>query len=411
MEGEKSRMEENRKEIAILGSTGHVGVAGLKLVRRFPDRFRVTALAAGSRVDPLFHQILEFRPRFVSLAGEEAAEALEKRLASEGVGNPPEIGVGESGSRAVVRAGKDGLLSAMSGLAGLHATLFALESGIRVALASKEPLVTAGRFLLEAAKKGGAELFPVDSEHAAIFQCLRAGRREDLERIYLTASGGPFFGKDGENTRNPGPREVLDHPVWRMGSKITVDSATLMNKGFEIIAAHVLFGLPEERIEVLIHPQAKNHSMVRFRDGAIVALLGETRMEPSIAHALAWPERLPLERPAFHAKDFCGWEFHRTPRGQYPCMDLAREALNRGGLHPAVLDGADEAAVSAFLNGGLPFGSIFPLIREVFERSTSLIAGTSEDSLEDALAVRARAKEEAVRRLGGVEPLRAAEGG
>lgn len=387
------------KKIAILGSTGSIGRSTLDVVARHRDRLQVVGLAAGSGGARLTEQILRFRPAVVSVKDERAARDLAARLDGRA---RPRIGVGTAGATEVaVASGADLVVSAIVGAAGLLPTLAALSAGITVALANKESLVVAGELMVRAAREAGAQLLPVDSEHNAIHQCLRAGRREEVDRIILTGSGGPFRGMDRSALERVSVEEALRHPTWSMGPKITVDSATLMNKGLEVIEASFLFGIPAERIDVVIHPQSVVHSMVRFRDGSVVAQLGAADMRHPIQYALSWPERWESAVAPLDILEVGALTFEPPDHERFPCLGLAREALRRGGTAPARLNAANEVAVAAFLAGQIRFVDIPAVIEEVLAEED----GSPADSVEDLLAADREARRRA-RAVIGSERIR-----
>ncbi len=351
------------KRIAVLGSTGSIGRNTLEVARKNPGRFRVVSLSAGNNTGLLREQIEEFRPEFVSVLTESALKELTK--------DSPisfESGFGEEGAvRAACHPDVDMTVSAITGASGLLPTMAAIKAGKDIALANKETLVMAGPLVMEEAARMGVRLLPVDSEHSAIFQSLSGHRKEDVRRIILTASGGPFLNTPYERLEKVTPEEALRHPKWSMGKKITIDSATLVNKGLEVIEARWLFDMPASNISVSIHPQSIVHSMVEYIDGSIVAQLGSTDMRGPIAYALAYPERIPGGAPAL-ALAGLKLEFMEPDLKRFPCLGLSYQALEMGGTAPAVLNAADEAAVSMFLKGRLPFTDIYRVISEVLER-------------------------------------------
>ncbi len=334
--------------VAVLGATGSVGRNALDVIARFPGRFRVTALCGGRNAAALGGQARRFRPGIVCLADEASASRL---------GPLPEgtrVVFGEEGMAQAACAREARIVvAAASGVASIRPVIAAAGLGKRIALANKELLVMAGKFLVEAARAGGGEIIPVDSEHSAVFQSMEGHRREDISRIILTASGGPFRNRTIREMREATVAEALGHPTWRMGAKITVDSATMMNKGLEIIEATWLFGLPPDRIEVLVHPQSVVHSMVEYRDGCLIAQLGIPDMRIPIGYALSYPERLPLELPRLLPHRMHGWAFECPDRKRFPALGLAYAAAERGGTAPAVMNAANEVAVNAFLEGRL----------------------------------------------------------
>jgi 1-deoxy-D-xylulose-5-phosphate reductoisomerase len=345
-----------RRRIAVLGSTGSIGRSALDVLGRFPERFEVVALAAGRDAARLADQARAFRPRVLSVADDATARAVADRLGPEA----PEILVGAAGACAVASLPEvDYVLAAISGSAGMLPTAAAVDAGKTVGLANKESMVLAGEYLMAKAARTGAPILPIDSEHSAIFQCLAGHHREDVRRLILTASGGPFRTWTAARIAACTPEEALHHPNWSMGAKITVDSATLMNKGLEVIEARWLFGLPPERVAVVVHPESVVHSMVEYVDGSVVAQLGTPDMRGPIAYALSWPgPRLPLDLARLDLPARGQLRFEEPDPVRFPAFALAYEALRLGGTAPAVASGADEAAVAAFLVGRAPFDAI-----------------------------------------------------
>ena len=341
------------KQLAVLGSTGSIGVTTLDLVARFPDRFRAVALAAGRNVERLAEQVRQFQPRLVATADAQAATALRAAV-PEFRG---EILAGLEGIEQVAIAPEvDLVISALVGALGLRPTLRAIEAGRDVALANKEVLVVAGELVQAAARRAGVNVFPLDSEHNAIYQALHGHRRGDVRRIILTASGGPFLRAPREELRAVTPAQALKHPTWKMGSKITIDSSTLMNKGLEVIEAHWLFGLPAEQIDVVIHPQSIVHSMVEYVDGSVLAQLGIPDMSIPISYILAYPERLPLDHlPSLDLVQAGRLEFVAPDVERFPCLALAYRALRSRATAPAVLNAANEVLVDAFLHARIGY--------------------------------------------------------
>jgi 1-deoxy-D-xylulose-5-phosphate reductoisomerase len=354
------------KRVTILGATGSVGRRTLELVAEFPGAFQVEGLAArGSNLDLLRSLVLQHHPKVVALLDSAAVDALARDLPAP----KPELLAGPAGLIAVAAETEaDVVVSALVGGTGLLPTMAAIKAGKEVALANKETLVMAGNLMTAAARATGAILLPVDSEHNAIFQCLQGHSRSEVRRILLTASGGPFLHRSKEEIATASPAEALRHPTWKMGAKITIDSATLMNKGLEIIEAHWLFGLPSEQIQVLIHPQSVIHSMVEYVDGSIIAQLAVADMGIPILYSLTYPNRLPCPVPALDLAKVGRLTFHELDLDKFPCPGLARQALTRGGSAPAVLNAANEVAVAAFLDGRIQFGQITTLIAEALER-------------------------------------------
>jgi 1-deoxy-D-xylulose-5-phosphate reductoisomerase len=377
------------KRLAILGSTGSIGQNALAVVAEHPDEFQVVALAAGKNVQRLAAQVKAFRPRLVSVQDEVSARELKAALAG---GPPVDILVGADGAVAVAGVPEaEVVLSAMVGAVGLTPTLAAVEAGKIVALANKETLVAAGPLVMAAVAKHGASLIPVDSEHSAIFQALAGQPPEAVRRLWLTASGGPFRTWSKEQLAQATPAQALKHPNWDMGAKITIDSATMMNKALEVIEASVLFGLPVSQIEVFVHPQSIIHSLVEFVDGSVLAQLGWPDMRLPIAYALTYPRRLPLKAEPLDLEKVAQLTFTRPDLERFPSLRLGYDAAKTGGTMPAVLNAANEVAVAAFLAGSLPFPGIPRVVEE------TMTAHTPEplESLAQVLAVNSRAREEA----------------
>jgi 1-deoxy-D-xylulose-5-phosphate reductoisomerase len=348
------------KSLALLGSTGSIGTSTLKIVRQFPDRFRIKTMTAKSNVQLLADQIRAFGPEMVAVYDHKAAEALQSLLpSSHGV----EIQHGPEGYRsAAVWTDVDMTIGAMVGAAGLAPILAAISAGKDVALANKETLVMAGALVTSAVKEKAIRLLPIDSEHSAIFQCLQGQRRQELEKILLTASGGPFLDCPAADFDRITPDQALRHPNWEMGAKITIDSATLMNKGLEVIEAKWLFDLSAEQIEVIVHPQSIVHSMVAFCDGSILAQMGIPDMQQAISYALAYPERLPLDQPLPRLAEMGRLTFGQPDFQRFPCLGLAFDACREGGTMPAVLNAANEVAVAAFLSKKIRFTGIAAVV-------------------------------------------------
>jgi 1-deoxy-D-xylulose-5-phosphate reductoisomerase len=382
------------KRLAVLGSSGSIGRSTLDVVRRWPDRFRVEALAAGCRWETLARQVEEFHPRVVSLADPEAAEYLRGALSGNGSG--PEILVGPESAAAVAGlAGLDLVVNGLVGSRGLAPTLAALESGTAVAIANKEPLVVAGPLVKEMAQRSGAELLPLDSELSAIHQCLRGNADRAVRRVLLTASGGPFRHRPAHEFDSITAEDALSHPTWDMGPKITVDSATLMNKGLEIIETHHYFDLPFDRIDVVVHPQSLIHSMVEFVDHSVMAQISDPDMRLPIQYALTWPERLPSAVAPLDLVRAGRLDFEEPDPVRFPCLRLAREAGEAGGTAPAVLNAANEVAVEAFLASEIGFADIPGVIEECLEAAETGLPAT----LENFHAADGFTREEARRRI------------
>lgn len=354
------------KQIAILGSTGSIGTSTLEVLALFPDRFSVVALAAKTRIELLSAQIEKFRPSLAVVYEKKHAVELKTRLSSD---VDVEILWGEEGYQAAAAHGPaDVVVNAMMGAAGLGPTLAAIEGGKDIAIANKETLVMAGEIVMAAADKKGVRILPIDSEHSAIFQCLSGNRKADIKMISLTASGGPFVHMPMEDFKTITVPDALNHPTWRMGKKITVDSATMMNKGLEVLEAKHLFGISHDMIDVVIHPQSVVHSMVAFQDGSVMAQLGVPDMKTAISYAISYPKRLPLNQPLPDLKQMDALTFEAPDFMKFPCLSLAYAACETGGTMPAVLNAANEIAVSAFLSGAIGFSTIYETIGQVMDR-------------------------------------------
>src|SRR5438132_9085164 len=354
--------------VAILGSTGSIGCNTLRVIESLgPERFRVVALGAGRNIDKLADQITHHQPELVSVDSEESAQQLKSELTTRMVWLP-RIVVGEEGLVDVAtHARADCVVSATVGAVGFVPTLRALEAGKRVALANKETLVMAGELMTRAAEKSGAELLPVDSEHNALHQCLRGEKRAEVRRLILTASGGPFRNRDQAAMESASVAEALQHPTWNMGAKITIDSATLMNKGLEVIEAHWLFGFGADEINIVIHPESIVHSMIELVDGSIIAQMGVTDMRHAIQYALTYPERCPSQLPPLDLAKLSSLHFETPDFDRFPCISLAYRALKTGGTLPAAMNAANEEAVSAFIDGRINFAHIPQVIAEVMD--------------------------------------------
>jgi len=367
------------KSIVVLGSTGSIGVSTLDLVRRFPDEFRARGLVAGRNLKLLAAQIREFVPEWVSIREKEGIPLLRKLLGERKM----EILWGESGATSVATAsGVDIVVAAIVGSAGLVPTLEAVRAGKEVALANKEALVMAGEIFMREANKKGVRLFPVDSEHSAVFQCLQGNRREEVERIILTASGGPFLRVSLKSLERVTVKQALKHPNWKMGPKITVDSATMMNKGLEVVEARWLFDINPSQVEVVIHPQSIVHSMVLYQDGSIIAQLGVPDMRIPIAYALSYPHRLKVNCRQLKLTELGELTFLPVEKRRYPALDLAYQALAVGGTMPAVLNAANEVAVAAFLERRIGFRKIHRVIERAMEAHASRHPNEVQEILE-----------------------------
>ncbi len=358
------------KHLSILGSTGSIGRQCLSVVEALPDRFAIAALGAGSNLEELSNQIARHSPELVSVADEVKADELVSMLRVRGISPLPAIHHGREGMLAVgTHAKADIVVSAAVGIVGLEATYEAVKLGKTVALSNKEVLVTAGELVMAAAKKAGRELLPVDSEHNAVHQCLRGGTHAEVKRIVLTASGGPFRKTPLAELEHVSPEQALAHPNWKMGNRITIDSATMMNKGYEIIEARWLFDVRPDQIDVVIHPQSTVHSMVEFVDGSILAQLGPTDMRMPIQYALTYPERVASNQVALDWRKLRRLDFQKVSTRRFPCLRLAREAMKKGGALPCALNASDEVAVAAFLERRLPFLGIAEVIERVLART------------------------------------------
>jgi len=368
------------KRLSILGSTGSIGRNVLKIVEMFPERFRIEALAAKDNVERLACQIERFRPKIAVVFDGDAADRLNRLIPAD---VRVEIFWGDDGYRiAAEHAETDVVVAAMMGAAGLSPTLAGIAAKKDIALANKETLVMAGEFVMGRAAENGVAIRPIDSEHSAIFQSLAGQRREDLEQIILTASGGPFRMTPRADFAKIRPEDALKHPNWEMGPKITIDSATLMNKGLEVIEAKWLFGVSAKQIQVVVHPQSIVHSMVAYRDGSVIAQLGVPDMKGAIACALSWPERLPIQQPAPDFTALGSLTFEAPDRAKFPCLDMAFKACEAGGTLPAVMNAANESAVAAFLEERIPFTAIPEVIARVMDRHAQMDRPSLDDILD-----------------------------
>ena len=353
------------RKIAILGATGSIGKSTLDLIERSPDRFEVTAVTAATNVEALSEIVRRTGAKLAVVADESRYADLAELL----VGTNCRAAAGEEALVEAAAADADLVIAAIVGCAGLRPVMGAVEAGRTVALANKEALVTAGALMTDAARSSSATLLPIDSEHNAIFQCLAGSRSADVSRLILTASGGPFRAASAETIGAATPAQAVAHPNWSMGAKISVDSATMMNKGLELIEAHYLFGLPSERIDILVHPQSIVHSMVEFVDGSVLAQLGSADMRIPIAYALAWPERMATPAQRLDLAAIARLDFEAPDFDRFPALRLAREALEAGGAAPVVLNAANEVAVAGFLAGRIGFPEISRLVQEALMAS------------------------------------------
>jgi 1-deoxy-D-xylulose-5-phosphate reductoisomerase len=384
------------KRIAILGSTGSIGRSTLSVIESNPERFEVATLVAGRNVDAIFDQTVRWRPKLISVASETDAEILRKRLQHSGV-EDVEVLAGSSGAvRAATHPEVDFVVSAIVGIAGLEATYEAIRAGKTLGIANKECLVAAGELITAEARRQGKPLLPIDSEHNAVHQCLRAGRMEEVENIWLTASGGPFLHTPKSKFSSITVAEALNHPTWQMGRRITIDSATLMNKGFEVIEACRLFNLPPAQVKVMVHPQSTIHSMVEFVDGSILAQFSVTDMRLPILYALTYPERI-LSSMRLPVMDLRNLEFCPPDMEKFPCLALAYEAAEAGGAKTVALNAADEVAVSAFLDGCIRFTEIPAVIKRVMDETKASKLESIGEMLETDRNARRKAQEEVIK--------------
>ena len=382
------------KTLAILGSTGSIGRSTLSIVESYPERFGVLTLAAGKNLEAAYEQARRWRPHILSVATEEDAAQLRSRLQRDGLSNI-KIVHGSPGTIQVATLPEvDFVVSAIVGVAGLEATYEAVKAGKTVGLANKECMVAAGELLTEEARKHNKPLLPIDSEHNAVHQCLRGGRLEEVEAIWLTASGGPFLNTPRAEFASITVQQALNHPTWKMGRRITIDSATLMNKGFEVIEACRLFGVPPEKVKVIVHPQSTIHSMVEFVDGSILAQFSVTDMRLPILYALTWPERVASSL-RFPVMDLRHLDFTPPDMEKFPCLRLAYEAARAGGAKPIALNASDEVAVAAFLDGSIRFNQIPETIEYVLGETES----RKPESIGEILLTDAEARTAAKKRV------------
>jgi 1-deoxy-D-xylulose-5-phosphate reductoisomerase len=394
------------KRIAILGSTGSIGQSTLSVVESYPDRFQVATLAAGNNTDSVFEQAVRWKPRVVSVAQERDAEELQTRLRRAGLGEI-DVVYGPAGTvRVATHPDVDFVVSAIVGVSGLEATYEAVKAGKSVGLANKECLVVAGELITAEARRQGKPLLPIDSEHNAVHQCLRGGRMEEVERIWLTASGGPFLNTPTSEFASITVEQALNHPTWKMGKRITIDSATLMNKGFEVIEACRLFHLPPSHVQVIVHPQSTIHSMVEFVDGSILAQFSVTDMRLPILYALTYPERVPSEL-RFPVMDLRHLDFCPPDMSKFPCLGLAYEAAEAGGAKTIALNAADEVAVAAFLAEQIAFEDIPRVIADVMAATPAAKLESIQRVLQLDREARAFAGERVNQRTRSALPVRA----
>jgi 1-deoxy-D-xylulose-5-phosphate reductoisomerase len=376
--------------LTLLGSTGSIGTSTLDVVRRWPDRFGIFALVAGRNTELLARQIEEFRPQVAVVADENALRDLRGRLGS----HIPQLACGAQARVDAARAPEAGfVMSAIVGVEGMEATYEAVRLGKRVGLANKETLVASGKLVIEAMRASGTELLPVDSEHNGAHQCFRAGRRDEVAKLILTASGGPFRKTPAEALAKVTPEQALNHPTWKMGPRITIDSATLMNKGFEVIEACWLFDLPPKQVEVVVHPQSKVHAMVEYADGSVIAQISATDMRMPIQYALTYPERADAPVPRLDWSETATWNFEAPDFQKFPALKLAYEAQEAGGSATCTLNAADEIAVEAFLAGNIPFPAIAATVAETLDRIPNRNPQTIAEVLEIDRASREAARQ------------------
>ncbi|MDR3748784.1 MAG: 1-deoxy-D-xylulose-5-phosphate reductoisomerase [Acidobacteriota bacterium] len=387
------------KRIAILGSTGSIGRSTLDIVATFPDRFSVVSMAAGSNVDLAFEQARRWRPQLMSMGSDEGTGQLQDKLKKAGLDKAIEVADGSAGSVKVsTHPDADFVVSAIVGVAGLEATYEAVKAGKTIGLANKECLVAAGDLITVEARRQGKPLLPIDSEHNAIHQCMRGGRRNEVQRVWLTASGGPFLNTPAQDFANITVEQALNHPTWKMGQRITIDSATLMNKGFEVIEACRLFDMPPSQVSVLVHPQSTIHSMAEFVDGSLLAQLSVTDMRLPILYALTYPDRIESNL-RFPVQELRRLDFEPPDLERFPCLRLAYEAVEAGGGKTIALNAADEVAVAAFLEGAISFQEIPATIKAVVGETQARIP----ESISEVLQVDADARRRAsgrIQRLG-----------
>jgi 1-deoxy-D-xylulose-5-phosphate reductoisomerase len=392
------------RRIAILGSTGSIGRSTLSVAESYPERFQIVALAAGSNVQAAFEQTMRWKPRVVSVAREADADTLRRKLKAQGCGEI-EVLHGSAGTvRVSTHPEADFVVSAIVGVAGLEATYEAVKAGKTVGLANKECLVAAGELITAEARKQGKPLLPIDSEHNAVHQCMRGGRMEEVQKIWLTASGGPFLKTPKSQFASITAEQALNHPTWKMGKRITIDSATLMNKGFEVIEACRLFHVPPSQVEVIVHPQSTIHSMVEFIDGSILAQFSVTDMRLPILYALTYPERIQSNL-RFPVMDLRQLDFYPPDMQKFRCLKLAYEAAEAGGAKPVALNAADEIAVAAFLEGQIGFDDIPRIIEDVLSATKTGKMESINQVVETDQEARRAARERVRQYQGGSSPM------
>ncbi|MGA2739263.1 MAG: 1-deoxy-D-xylulose-5-phosphate reductoisomerase [Bryobacteraceae bacterium] len=396
------------KSLTLLGSTGSIGANTLDVVRHNRDLYRVYALAAGHNVEAILRQIIEFRPDVAVLATSHAVDRLAVALSDSGLPRPnwPEISFGPAALIDVATASQaDMVISAIVGVAGLEATFEAVRLGKRVGLANKEVLVSGGRLVMDAVNRSGAELLPIDSEHNGVHQCLRAGNRDQVSKLILTASGGPFRNTPKQALESVTPAQALNHPTWRMGKRITIDSATLMNKGFEVIEACWLFGFDPSQVDVVIHPQSSVHAMIEYSDGSVLAQISATDMRMPIQYALTWPERWQAPVPKIDWTEARRWDFAPPDFDRFPLLKLAYQCQEAGGSATCTLNAADEIAVEAFLEGEIGFTGIASVVEETLNRMPNRQPRTVADILDIDRESRCMARELAGRETAAAQAI------
>lgn len=382
------------KRIAILGSTGSIGRSTLNVIANNPERFQLLTMAAGSNIDAALKDARRWKPKVLSLASEQDAEKVRQQLKSEGLGEI-EVVYGQAGTvRVATHAEVDFVVSAIVGVAGLKATYEAVRAGKAIGLANKECMVAAGELITAEARRQGKPLLPIDSEHNAVHQCMRGGRLNEVERVWLTASGGPFLNTPTSEFEKITVEQALNHPTWKMGQRITIDSATLMNKGFEVIEACRLFDLPPSRVSVVVHPQSTIHSLVEFNDGSILAQLSVTDMRLPILYALTYPERISSDL-RFNVLDLKRLDFCPPDMTKFPCLRLAYEAAEAGGSKSIALNAADEVAVAAFLKREIGFADISKVVEQTIVETPA----RHPESIEEVLRIDTEARELARQKL------------
>jgi 1-deoxy-D-xylulose-5-phosphate reductoisomerase len=391
------------KRIAILGSTGSIGKSTLNIVEAFPDRFSVVSLAAGGNVELAFEQVRRWRPQLISMGSDDGASQLQDKLKKVGLDHSIQVLSGSAGTvKVATHPEADFVVSAIVGVAGLEATYEAVKAGKTVGLANKECVVTAGDLIVTEARRQGKPLLPIDSEHNAIHQCMRGGRRSEVQRVWLTASGGPFLHTPREEFARITVEQALNHPTWKMGKRITIDSATLMNKGFEVIEACRLFDMPPGQVSVIVHPQSTIHSMVEFVDGSLLAQLSVTDMRLPILYALTYPDRIESDL-RFPVNELKRLDFTEPDLEKFPCLRLAYEAVEAGGAKTIALNAADEIAVAAFLDGHTSFEDIPNTIETVVRETSARVP----ESIDEVLNLDAIARRKARQHIQEISPVEA----